>query len=198
MGSTAEMMIPAVVSPPRLTVLRPATKRLGFVAAFEMIGQCIGIYTLQGALLHETAALRDCRRDDNTARLIRTVVDAMSSRALVAIRRQEVPEPMHARDDHRIVRATLYQPSDEPMILVHVNSLVIPHREMSDAEITRRFNLTPAELRVARRLAKGQANKVIAVELCVSEHTVRHQTERVLRKLNVNSRSAVAQKLLSD
>jgi len=57
--------------------------------------------------------------------------------------------------------------------------------------LCRRFGLTPREAQVARRLAVRRTNAEIASELHVSEHTVRRHTERVLRKLSINSRRDV-------
>ena len=64
-------------------------------------------------------------------------------------------------------------------------------------ETVKRFSLTPAEQRVARLLIKGENNKAIAATLGLSEHTARHHTERVLRKLDIRSRAGVAYKLLA-
>jgi DNA-binding CsgD family transcriptional regulator len=54
------------------------------------------------------------------------------------------------------------------------------------------FGLTPREAEVAGLLAEGHRNHEIAARLSVTEHTARRHTERVLRKLGVRSRSAVA------
>lgn len=47
--------------------------------------------------------------------------------------------------------------------------------------------LTPREQEIARRLADGQANKVMASELGISERTVEVHRARVLQKLGVRS-----------
>jgi DNA-binding CsgD family transcriptional regulator/PAS domain-containing protein len=54
------------------------------------------------------------------------------------------------------------------------------------------FGLTPREAEVAGLLGEGHRNHEIAARLSVTEHTARRHTERVLRKLGVRSRSAVA------
>lgn len=56
-------------------------------------------------------------------------------------------------------------------------------------------HLTPRESQVAVALADGESNRQIASRLGVSEHTARRHTERILRKLGVRSRFAVAQRL---
>lgn len=57
------------------------------------------------------------------------------------------------------------------------------------------IRLTPRESQVAAALADGESNRQIAARLGVSEHTARRHTERILRKLGVRSRFAVAERL---
>jgi DNA-binding CsgD family transcriptional regulator len=55
--------------------------------------------------------------------------------------------------------------------------------------------LTRREREVAVLLAEGARNHVIAERLCISPHTARRHTERILGKLRVTSRAAVARRL---
>ncbi len=52
--------------------------------------------------------------------------------------------------------------------------------------------LTPAEVRVLRLIAEGNANKVIAAQLSVSEETVKGQVRNILSKLGANDRTHAA------
>jgi len=52
--------------------------------------------------------------------------------------------------------------------------------------------LTPAEVRVLRLIAKGNANKEIAVQVAVSEDTVKGQVRNILSKLGANDRTHAA------
>jgi HD-GYP domain-containing protein (c-di-GMP phosphodiesterase class II) len=52
--------------------------------------------------------------------------------------------------------------------------------------------LTPREVQVLRRLARGATNRAIAAELGVSPKTVGHHVEHVYAKLGVSSRAAAA------
>ena len=54
------------------------------------------------------------------------------------------------------------------------------------------FGLTAREAEVALLLAEGRADKEIAEALFISPHTARRHTERVLHKMGVSSRAAVA------
>jgi len=52
--------------------------------------------------------------------------------------------------------------------------------------------LTPAEMRVLRLIAEGNANKEIAAQLSVSEETVKGQVRNILSKLGANDRTHAA------
>jgi len=52
--------------------------------------------------------------------------------------------------------------------------------------------LTPAEVRVLRLIAAGNANKEIAAQLSVSEETVKSQVRNILSKLGANDRTHAA------
>src|SRR6266481_3227347 len=52
--------------------------------------------------------------------------------------------------------------------------------------------LTPAEIRVLRLIAEGNANKEIAAQLSVSEETVKGQVRNILSKLGANDRTHAA------
>jgi len=52
--------------------------------------------------------------------------------------------------------------------------------------------LTPAQIRVLRLIAEGNANKEIAAQLSVSEETVKGQVKNILSKLGANDRTHAA------
>jgi len=52
--------------------------------------------------------------------------------------------------------------------------------------------LTPAEIRVLRLIAQGNANKEIARELSLSEETVKGQVRNILSKLGAKDRTHAA------
>lgn len=81
----------------------------------------------------------------------------------------------------------------DPLILVEVEQS--PVSSPTPDTLCRRFGLTQREAQVALLLARRQSNQEIAQALHVSPHTARHHTERVLLKLMVHSRDAVAAKL---
>jgi len=75
-------------------------------------------------------------------------------------------------------------------VIVLVNRLgsVLP----SDAELRARFGLTVREAEVARLLARGSTNAMLSQALGICPHTAERHTERVLAKLGLHSRGAIA------
>ena len=65
----------------------------------------------------------------------------------------------------------------------------------SDDALRKRLGLTRKEVDVVRLLAEGRSNAGIAAALCVSPHTARHHTERIMAKLGVRSRAEVGSRL---
>jgi DNA-binding NarL/FixJ family response regulator len=49
--------------------------------------------------------------------------------------------------------------------------------------------ITPRELEILRGVSKGQANKIIADDLNISEHTVKNHIKSILSKLDANDRT---------
>jgi DNA-binding CsgD family transcriptional regulator len=76
-----------------------------------------------------------------------------------------------------------------PIVLVFVDEAKpeLP----ADDDMRRRFGLTRKESCVARLIADDRTNDQIAKELCISPHTARHHTERILAKLGASSRTQV-------
>lgn len=80
------------------------------------------------------------------------------------------------------------------VVLVTVGRKGKTDRSVADsvAVLRDRYRLTRRELEVTQLLVRGQSNQEIARELNMSIHTARHHTERVLEKLGVHSRAAIA------
>ncbi|WP_028081216.1 response regulator transcription factor [Solimonas soli] len=66
------------------------------------------------------------------------------------------------------------------------------------ADIERRYAaLTPREREIAQRLVDGHANKVIAIELGLSERTVELHRAHIMQKMDVRALGPLVQMLLS-
>ena len=74
-------------------------------------------------------------------------------------------------------------------LIVGARSLLFPAEE----EAPPRGPLTDREAEVLALLAKGLANKQIAVMLSISEHTVKFHVSSIFTKLNVTNRTAAVQ-----
>lgn len=65
-------------------------------------------------------------------------------------------------------------------------------------EIARRWaELTPREREVAERIVDGQANKVVALELDISERTVEIHRARIMQKMETRSLAHLVQMVMS-
>ncbi|MFT4298816.1 MAG: response regulator transcription factor [Aeromicrobium sp.] len=64
--------------------------------------------------------------------------------------------------------------------------------QMSQASSSQPGNLTSRELQVLRLVARGLSNKEIAVELYISENTVKNHVRNLLEKLQMKSRMEAA------
>jgi DNA-binding response OmpR family regulator len=62
----------------------------------------------------------------------------------------------------------------------------------SDEELRAKYGLTEREVAVTRLLAEGYSNAEVASRLEMSYFTARNHTERVMRKLGLSKRAAVA------
>jgi DNA-binding CsgD family transcriptional regulator len=67
---------------------------------------------------------------------------------------------------------------------------------LSPEELRAAFGFTPREAEVAAHLARRRTNKEIAKDLAIAPRTATRHTERVMRKLNTNSRRDVRRVLL--
>lgn len=85
---------------------------------------------------------------------------------------------------HQAVAVSVEQLSPEPGLGTDATSL-------SEGDLYDAYGLTPQEARVALLLSDRKRNAEIADALCVSPHTARHHTERVLEKLDIHSRDDV-------
>lgn len=73
---------------------------------------------------------------------------------------------------------------------VHAGKLIVPNevaRLLSNFDIDQR--LTPREIQILGKVAKGLSNRNIADELHISEHTVKGYLKEILQKLSANDRT---------
>jgi DNA-binding CsgD family transcriptional regulator len=149
---------------------------------------------------HQTPALRALldQEPEQTAVLleITAVADALAMPGGSADGTgQGAPLPMvrdvvTAQARYQLRGAQLTTESERPTMVVTVDRL--NPMPPSDGQLHARFGLTPRESEVARQLAVGHTNAELSAALGISRHTGERHTERVLGKLGLHSRAAVA------
>ena len=92
-----------------------------------------------------------------------------------------------------LLKNSLHKELLETIRCVHTGEKALsPEASFHLAEHATDDALTPAEIRVLRLIAGGNANKEIAAQLSVSEETVKGQVRNILSKLGANDRAHAA------
>ena len=92
-----------------------------------------------------------------------------------------------------LLKNSLHKELLETIRAVHAGKKALsPEASYQIAEHSTDDALTPAEIRVLRLIAEGNANKEIAARLSISEETVKGQVRNILSKLGANDRAHAA------
>jgi DNA-binding NarL/FixJ family response regulator len=92
-----------------------------------------------------------------------------------------------------LLKNSLHKELLDTIRAVHAGKKTIsPEVSFQLAEHATDDTLTPAEVRVLRLIAEGNANKEIAAQLSISEETVKGQVRNILSKLSANDRTHAA------
>src|SRR6201996_449771 len=92
-----------------------------------------------------------------------------------------------------LLKNLLHKELLETIRVVHAGKKTVsPEVSFQLAEHATDDALTPAEVRVLRLIAEGNANKEIAAQLSISEETVKGQVRNILSKLGANDRTHAA------
>lgn len=83
-------------------------------------------------------------------------------------------------------------PSDRRYLMVLIEALPPPEPTAPGRSIS----LSRQEQRVVLLLSKGKRNKTIALAMGLSDYTVKEYIKRIMRKLNVTTRSGIVAKSL--
>jgi DNA-binding CsgD family transcriptional regulator len=191
-------------------VVRCARERQRLVHFLGVLGEGAVLIDASGRVVYQNPALVRLLAQDPAApqlqmectRLGRLVL-MLAARRSVKSQAQEIVPPgeQHLRTavgSYR-VHGTLVGPGilgPDPMALVLVER--VAPEPLSFPELRDRYHLTQREAGVAELLAQGHTNAQVAQVLGISIHTARRHGERVLMKLGVHSRAAVAGKLVTD
>lgn len=169
----------------------------GFLRAFDDLHDAVGVYDDHGCVVWSNRSFRSLPGVSGApAGPLHAAISEAIDRARPGTRAHAghgVAEP--ASPGYR-VRATRLD--GFPLAAGGLSVVVVqaaPREVDSDDELRSRHRLSRQELRVARLLATGASNEEISRSLCISPHTARHHTERVLAKLDVRSRAGVAARM---
>jgi DNA-binding CsgD family transcriptional regulator len=189
----------------RPRVVSPSLDR-AFTSALDTVAQGIAFYDLCGNLVYRNRWLHQAHQMPNGVTLGQALADFVCELRKLANRRdivrgtqverlQEKEVTVALRPVRRLcgslVAYDLFGVGPTLMVAVDTAAVTLPTPE--DAQ--RRFGLTRAETRIAYYLAEGLRTDQIATVLCLSTHTVRRHTERILGKLGTPTRSEVANAL---
>ena len=177
-----------------------------FASALDTVAQGMAFYDMCGNLVYRNRWLHKAMQMPNGDLLAQALADFVCEMRKLATRRDIVREPQVDRLQVKelppmlrpirrlsgsLVAYDLFGVGPTLMVAVDSAPATLPTPE--DAQ--RRFGLTRAETRIAYYLADGMRTDEIAYVLCLSPHTVRRHTERVLGKLGAPTRSDVASAL---
>lgn len=167
------------------------SRRATLVTTVDALKAAVLVTDTQGAEVHRSAALdRLIGAEGDDGRLLALV--QRWARHLADHRPRAVAPEAYLRGVRGSygVRGLRLDESPDVGGLVVVEPAGLP---LPDSRALRdRFGLTKREAEVALLLATGLADRVIAAQLYIAHATARRHTERVLRKLGVKSRAAVA------
>lgn len=169
-------------------------RRAGFTAAVDALASAVLVLDESGAEVHWNGALvRLLAPETEDGRLlahVRRWVCHLGGRSRASVPEAEVEG---ALGRYRLGGVRLGDALDGVGGMVTVERVGLPLP--SEAALRERFGLTRREAEVAGLLAEGLTDRAIADGLSIAHATARRHTERILRKLGVSRRAAVAARL---
>ncbi|MDH5806037.1 MAG: helix-turn-helix transcriptional regulator [Gemmatimonadota bacterium] len=187
---------------------RLAQRKASLFSVIDGLSDGILIFDQTGKVAHQNPAASAILRhqpvrdlvDPVIRRVVRSLLDGM-----VRPQKHRTPFSERARQIIETQKSLLevnacYLGSDllgdftPVMITMRSKVVELPSREV----LRGRFNLTDREAGIALLLANRRCNSEIAESLGISEHTARHHTERVLRKMGVKSRRHIRDRIVTE
>lgn len=174
-----------------------------FAVALDGSAAAAALYSVQGIPLHRTGSLRELLEREPESERLEQQMDALAR--VLGARPANGSAPLGPAEPRVEVRGavagySLLAGYLDPELLGVAGILVTVERHgsllPSIRQLEARFALTAREAEVALLLARGLTDATIAERLTISPHTARRHSERVLRKLGIHSRAAVAITLL--
>jgi len=183
--------------------------RENLLATFDQSLDGCALFNLEGVLLHRNAALSVMlASEENNSALSNAIVESAISIRDYHVTRCGVMETMTRVST--VLRAATRTYAISACVLewgspnaASILVTVAPKggdrvNEYDFNHIREAFGLTRREIEVAILLSSRHTNHEVASRLGVSEHTARHHTENVMRKIGVATRSQVATALSAE
>ena len=160
----------------------------------DALGAGVLLVGPQGDLLHPNAALEEMGRHDPEMDRVQMAMKQAAAAASAGLVQPRLPPARQISTGSAQYRMNVSLLAEEiegrgPAVLVALDRLT-PTLQTAQT-LRERFGLTPQQARVALLLAEGLPDKAISEELCISPHTARNHSKRVLEKLGVHTRASV-------
>lgn len=169
---------------PDMTVIAEAVNGREAIHQFRTHHPDITLMDLQMPEMSGFDALIAIRGEFSDARIIVLTTYAGDAQALRALK---------AGASGYLLKNAMHKELLDTIRAVHAGrKSMSPEVSIEIAEHATDDALTPAEIRVLRLIAQGNANKEIARELSVSEETVKGQVRNILSKLGAKDRTHAA------
>jgi DNA-binding NarL/FixJ family response regulator len=169
---------------PDMTMVAEAVTGREAIQQFRTHHPDITLMDLQMPEMSGFDALIAIRREFPEARIIVLTTYAGDAQALRALK---------AGASGYLLKNTMHKELLDTIRAVHAGRKSLsPEVSFQLAEHATDDALTPAEIRVLRLIAQGNANKEIARELSLSEETVKGQVRNILSKLGAKDRTHAA------
>lgn len=202
----ARLLLPAFKAGVR-ACHRLAQHRADLARMFDRSGQCLFVCSLNGGVLHETAALRTLLDAEPEADRIRRAMLPVAHRIGALVKRHRsvgtavdtLSRAAEAAESDIVTGTARYRIwgtllgegllAADPVVLVQLERQTT--QILTDEVLRRGYGLTAREVAVSRLLAMGSRNLDVARALGIRPRTAEQHTARVLAKLGLRSRGAV-------
>jgi DNA-binding NarL/FixJ family response regulator len=169
---------------PDMSIVGQASNGREAIQQFRAHHPDVVLMDLQMPEMNGLDALMAIRDEAPEARIIMLTTYAGDAQVLRAIK---------AGARAYLLKNSLHKELLETIRAVHAGKKTLsPEASYQLAEHATDDALTPAEIRVLRLIAEGNANKEIADQLSISEETVKGQVRNILSKLGANDRTHAA------
>src|SRR5688500_8805502 len=187
-----------------ITHCRMMEERRVLGGVMDRLSEGMLVCDARGKVVYQSAVLASMLEVDGEGAVLLGRMHAIGREvaALLAVpelRRDDADFIENVRTEHAwyrvrgtIVGEGVLSPAFRIIVALEQLSPTLPN----EADVRERYGLTPKEARVCVLLARGMTNDEISASLCVSSHTARRPTERVLLKLQGKSRAEIAPALL--